>query len=791
MREDELPRRLYRSWGIAATIVLLLTAVGVLLWKLPRWVPDTKPTADASPVARADTATPATPPDRSRAAPLRVSAVDVSPPVGNRAGTALAAPATIAAVLAPPAAAPEPPPKPAVRYAEQVLSRYRKGAPGGFSPYWAAYVVRPDKQAKDPRSYFVDLNGQQLGPYDALSELFQSSADGKHIAFAARQGKQWWVVVDGRPRWSHAELATATFTWNCDLEGNSLQMQTPAALLRFSPQNDIAYIASNESGKWAMCWNGAAGPPCDRIDDDIAIVDGKPLYCGRSHDNTATCIVGYKRLGPYGSVAERKTSADGKHFCAAASAKGSTVFSILIVDGVEQTVPGELTAYVIGDAGRAALAYKSGQKSRVRFGRDDLPDHYDEVAHLTLSPDGRKLAYWARHGDKWTVYADGRQLPGFEGHYALYCGDEIYSILWSADGEHLAYHVRHGNGGNLVLDGRPVGKGVSLGGFEYGVIVDDQRHVVGAQVAGGSHPDRQALVEALLVRERTGCDPATASLHGRQLCWVEKGRDSGPVFVHVGPAREGPYRGIRSRVFSSNGARHYVYVVESVGGQQLVLDGRKAGRTYDRVQCPLFNKADDTLEFLAVRDGNVLHVTQPLAAAADDLQPEPAQSGVASATLPSSDEPETPAEPRRRGVPPASIAESPPSPPARPKDLPLAPPAAIADAEPRYEKADLAALEIVLSAHISSARMSAAGDGSFAEIDGVISRLTVAGKPLELASQRIVLEGRDAVIATKSLGKFKVTAERNGTLSLWLTAAQRQQLERMGSWKSSGDARRR
>ncbi len=41
------------------------------------------------------------------------------------------------------------PPKPTATFSETIITTYRKGASGGFSPYWAAYILEPEKGAAD------------------------------------------------------------------------------------------------------------------------------------------------------------------------------------------------------------------------------------------------------------------------------------------------------------------------------------------------------------------------------------------------------------------------------------------------------------------------------------------------------------------------------------------------------------------------------------------------------------------------------------------------------------------
>jgi hypothetical protein len=98
----------------------------------------------------------------------------------------------------------------------------------------------------------------------------------------------------------------------------------------------------------------------------------------------------------------------------------------------------------------------------------------------------------------------------------------------------------------------------------------------------------------------------------------------------------------------------------------------------------------------------------------------------------------------------------------------------------QYEKADTAALRIEMKASIRSIQSEVhfGNSGAISRIDGVVKKLTVAGKPIELATDKFVDEGNDAFIITKKIGKIKVTFERSG-LALWVTATQRKLLGEM------------
>ncbi len=92
-----------------------------------------------------------------------------------------------------------------------------------------------------------------------------------------------------------------------------------------------------------------------------------------------------------------------------------------------------------------------------------------------------------------------------------------------------------------------------------------------------------------------------------------------------------------------------------------------------------------------------------------------------------------------------------------------------------YEKLDPS--EVNVSGEASFQSITQDAFGNVTEIDGVVTRLNINGKPIELASGKFVLEGGDVFIETRDYGKIKVTFGSYGrTMTLWLKPSQREQI---------------
>ncbi|HKS80533.1 MAG TPA: hypothetical protein VJR23_03430 [Candidatus Acidoferrales bacterium] len=491
-------------------------------------------------------------------------------------------------------------------FSETVLAAYRKDAMGGFSTHWVAYLLEPKEGAAD-KSTYVEVNGTRMGPYAQVSGRMEVSRGGKHIAFAAQKGDKWVVVVDGVEKYTHDGLLWPWSAWSPSLEGNSYIPQTQAADLEFSPNGEsLAYPAKTPDGKYAVFVNGKPGPSYPDIGASLSFVGDRPVYFAIPEDKKIVEVVGGQLLGPYDESYTTKVSADGKHFVFWAKKASQAA---LVVDGQERDLPGEVSDYVIGNGGFLAYSYKSSGKYHVHVGNADLPDAYDEVSNMTLSPDNKNVAFWAQHDGKWLLATADKTFPGFGGYFLYQSGSTKYCIMWTPDSQHLAYYVRD-NDGTLVLDGEKLQGKFSPSGIALQVIVDDQGRPVGTGLMNGPQVDATAVAQAIVLRDKTKCDPFSVALIGATLSCVEKKPDGS--YMQIGDKAEGPFRNIHSTLYKSAQDRHYAYVVETDKGQHFMVDGALSPHIYEAIYRLEFNEENGSIEYLALKEGKLMRVVEPL-----------------------------------------------------------------------------------------------------------------------------------------------------------------------------------
>ena len=478
-----------------------------------------------------------------------------------------------------PAAAPgQSTPAPA---SETLLGKFIPDGEGGFTHRWLAYIIRPQEGAADQNVY-VELNGQRLGPYSNLGRRFALSPDGEHIAIAVEKDGKWWVILDGEEKWALEGFGWAWYAWTADLEGKIFVPQTKAPVMTFSEDGkQLAYMVGTESSGWAIHVNGKPGPAFQTIYVDLKFVGDQATYQAQSAEGEVF-VFGERTFGPYDTLYRTQYSSTGEHFAFYAEKGGC---SQLVVDGDEKSPSGKITGLQLGPSGEIAYSVKTDGQTSVALNGQTLPGTYDEVTQLTLSPDGKHLAFWARSGSTWSLVTDTNKLPGFDGYYYFEVGGEIYAILWDRSATSLAYFAKDGDRTILALNGKEKAM-PDWPGLATNVYVDDRGNMVGTSLMGGPNIDREAYVECLLQSDNSGCDPLTVTLARGELAYVEKGE--GKAYMVIGEKREGPYKEIVSGLLVPEDRRHYAYLVRTEQGYGAVLDGKLMERVYDAVYRPSF-----------------------------------------------------------------------------------------------------------------------------------------------------------------------------------------------------------
>lgn len=250
------------------------------------------------------------------------------------------------------------------------------------------------------------------------------------------------------------------------------------------------------------------------------------------------------------------------------------------------------------DGKKIVYAAKLGQKAFVTvesvsgsqdeyYGSEGKGKEYDSVGLPVIDRSGRRIAYAAKQGEKWFVVIDGKEV----GEYDEVPAD---SLVFSPDGSRLAYVARRGGSWFVVLDEK---ESQPYEGIKKGSIVFS--------------PDGKRI--AYVVRKGEKQVPIVDGLEGGEFDKV--------IVVHFSPNSQKVFcvaqRGEKTLlvldgeeiednlvvlpVFSPDGQR-MAYGASSGGKQFVVLDGVK-GKSYDEI-LPSFAFSPDGKRFIyAARKG--------------------------------------------------------------------------------------------------------------------------------------------------------------------------------------------
>jgi Tol biopolymer transport system component len=228
-----------------------------------------------------------------------------------------------------------------------------------------------------------------------------SSNDGGRAGYAARKGKRVVVVVEGK-------------------EGAEYDAATPPL---FSPDGKrIAYVA-RKGGKCFVVVDGIEGKGYFQIFPSTLKFspDGRHVaYCARPSSPLTnprghwTLVVDGQEGSKHHLVIGPYFSPDGSRVAYAAIEGTSTAFG--------KTWGGKMSVNVDGQKGpkydEVGLGGLGPRVSNV------------EKCSPAFGPDGKRMAYLARKGTKWSVIADGKEGPEY---------DDADDLVFSPDGKSLAY----------------------------------------------------------------------------------------------------------------------------------------------------------------------------------------------------------------------------------------------------------------------------------------------------------------------------------------------------------------
>lgn len=311
-----------------------------------------------------------------------------------------------------------------------------------------ALTVSPDGLrvaygAKAGDKWFVVVDSKEYGPFDDKGPpVF--SPDSKHVAFEAQIGTLWHVFVDGVKSdgvvsYFDPPLFSADSSRVVRLENTEDGATFRMVFTDLSFNQPVVAVFNN--GKYKASADFSRIAVVDRQELKFQV---KLISIAQPEKVSAGAI--------YDEVRELAFSNDAQHLAYVAK-KGAGFF--LVLDGKEEAVPeGEYPwPPVIRPDGKGAGLIIVGSKGAFMhqaFFDDGIrtPDKYKECADLTYSSDGKSHAYVAIRDERFLIVTNGKEGPMF---------DRVISPKFSPDGKYLVYRARQ-DGKRFVVVADSTGK---------------------------------------------------------------------------------------------------------------------------------------------------------------------------------------------------------------------------------------------------------------------------------------------------------------------------------------------
>jgi hypothetical protein len=275
------------------------------------------------------------------------------------------------------------------------------------------------------------------------------SHDGRHLAYPARAGQQWTVVLDGRElgRWSSVgELRFAPagdgLAFAVERDGRFAVAVGEATgpwldgiladTLAWSATGAVLVYAGFQQGFAHVVWNGRLGPAFDGLSRLVLGARGtRLLYAGRRADRWH--VVDGDRVGPpYARIAELALSPDQAH-AAYVWIDGAREGLVVDGDALPPFEGGHVSDLSVDEAGRPTfVATRTDGACVVR--RGVAQPVAAQIDHLSVTAADR-YAYAARAERGWVVLIDGQ---------ARASGDAVEELVASPDGRRFVCLLRRG-----------------------------------------------------------------------------------------------------------------------------------------------------------------------------------------------------------------------------------------------------------------------------------------------------------------------------------------------------------
>ena len=260
--------------------------------------------------------------------------------------------------------------------------------------------------------WYLVVDGAETGPFDFLGAAtgIKFSPDGTRVAFAALVDKRWCVVVDGKQQ----------------------QLYDNVGELAFGPGGRRLAYAALQGKSWRVVVDGVEQRPYDAIGQGTLRFspDGEHLaYAARKGDKWLA-VVDRREFKPQDGIAEMRFSPDGRFLAYTVKLGTALNFTeMVVVNNRPQKIfdrvgggtlvfsPNSRRLGYIARVGNKTVAVVGGKRGK----------SYDRAGYLNFSPDSRHYVYAATEGDRVFTVVDAAESA------------HRYDAIWQVRGERVIF----------------------------------------------------------------------------------------------------------------------------------------------------------------------------------------------------------------------------------------------------------------------------------------------------------------------------------------------------------------
>jgi len=339
---------------------------------------------------------------------------------------------------------------------------------GGVSPLFSPDSKRLAYAAFEKNKWYFIVDDKEEGPYDNLGDTLTFSPDSKRFAYVAGIGNKRFVVVEGKKGKLYDNIGKGGLIFSPDgkrtvysarignkylvvVDGKEEKLYDRIlSVPTFSQDSKQLAYSARDGNKSFIVVNGKEEKAYDSIGEDTPIFspDGKRIAYVIVVDDKWIVVVDGKEGKQYDDIASTFLFSPDSKRLAYIARRGNK--QTLVVDGKEgKLYDGILKDTFVFSPDSKRFAYAARESYKYAFVViDDIEQkRYDGIANLIFSPNGNRVAYMAKLGDKRVVVIDGKDNK-------LYDDLVQSSIIFSADGKHVSYGAKSGDKWFMVLDGK-------------------------------------------------------------------------------------------------------------------------------------------------------------------------------------------------------------------------------------------------------------------------------------------------------------------------------------------------